>query len=216
MAYGSLLSIVAPSVRLSPNAMIRVPRRRGGPATVTEKLHEPVRLNESVATHSACVTPTGNVVPEGGVQATDTVPWPFRLSGSAYVTAAPTLVRAETVTGSGQVTSGASAMGGLGGVGVGALGVPLHAAQQVIATSVRRTLIVPPPWFFSVLAMVNGKLPAYGLNIQFRTPACHVVMSKRRMVALDPEKFHLIRDAAGFADSQSESGPTNRTTAWRF
>ena len=92
--------------------MIRVRRRRGGPATVTEKLHEPVRLNESVATHSACVTPTGNVVPEGGVQATDTVPWPFRLSGSAYVTAAPTLVRAETVTGAGQVTSGASATGG--------------------------------------------------------------------------------------------------------
>ena len=139
-----MLSIVAPSVRLSPNAMIRVPRRRGGPATVTEKVHEPVRLNESVATHSACVTPTGNLVPEGGVQATDTVPWPFRLSGSAYVTAAPTLVRAETVTGAGQVTSGASATGG-GGAGVGALGVLLHPAQQISASSVRKTLIVPPP-----------------------------------------------------------------------
>src|SRR5688500_8721162 len=99
--------------------MIRVRCKRGGPATVTEKVHEPVRLNESVATHWACVMPTGNVVPEAGVHATDTVPWPFRLSGSAYVTAAPALVRAETVTGAGQVSSGASATGG----GVGALGV---------------------------------------------------------------------------------------------
>ena len=124
--------------------MIRVPRRRGGPATVTEKAHEPVRFNESVATHSACVTPTGNLVPEGGVQATDTVPWPFRYSGSAYVTAAPALVvRAETVTGAGQVTSGGSATGG--GAGVGALGVSLHPAQQISASSVRKTLIVPPP-----------------------------------------------------------------------
>lgn len=160
MAYGSLPSIVAPSVRLSPNAMIRVRSRRGGPATVTEKVHEPVRLNESVATHSACVTPSGNVVPEAGVQATDTVPWPFRLSGSAYVTAAPMLVRAENVTGAGQVISGASATGGAGGAGVGALGVLLHPAQQISATSVR-TLIVPPPWFFSALARVNGKLPRH-------------------------------------------------------
>src|SRR5688572_24943757 len=121
--------------------MIRVPRRRGGPATVTEKVHEAVRLNESVATHWACVTPTGNLVPEGGVQATDTVPWPFWLSGSAYVTSAPALVRAETVTGAGQVTSGASATGG---GGVGALGVLLHPAQQISANSVRKTLIVPP------------------------------------------------------------------------
>ena len=150
-----MLRIVAPSVMLSPNAMIRVPRRRGGPATVTEKVHEPVRLNESVATHSACVTPTGNLVPEAGVQATDTVPWPFRLSGSAYVTAAPTLVRAETVTGAGQVSSGGSATGGAG-AGVGALGVLLHPAQHISASSVRKTLIVPPPWFFSSLVRVNG------------------------------------------------------------
>src|SRR5688572_7094794 len=121
--------------------MIRVTRRRGGPATVTEKVHEPVRLNESVATHSACVTPTGNLVPEGGVQATDTAPCPFRLSGSAYVTAAPALVSAETVTGPGQVSSGASATGG-GGTGVGALGVLLQPAQHSSASSVRRTRIV--------------------------------------------------------------------------
>ena len=31
-------------------------------------------LNESVATHSACVTPRGNRLPEGGVQVTDTLP----------------------------------------------------------------------------------------------------------------------------------------------
>jgi hypothetical protein len=68
---------------LSPNAMIRVRLSRGGAATVTEKVHEPVRFKESVATHWACVTPTGNVVPEGGVQTTDTAPWPFRLSGTA-------------------------------------------------------------------------------------------------------------------------------------
>ena len=110
--------------------MIRVPRSRGGPATVTEKLHEPFRLNESVATHSASVTPTGNVVPEGGEQATDTLPWPFRISGTEYVTSAPTLVRAETVTGAGQVTSGASATGG---GGVGALGVLLHPTPPPVA-----------------------------------------------------------------------------------
>jgi hypothetical protein len=127
--------------------MIRVPRRRGGPATVTEKVHEPVRLNESVATHWACVTPTGKLVPEEGVHATDTVPWPFRLSGSAYVTAAPALVKAETVTGAGQVTSGASATGT--GAGVGALGVSLQPVQQISASSDRNIPIVPPTWFFS-------------------------------------------------------------------
>jgi hypothetical protein len=130
--------------------MIREPRRRGGPATFTEKVHEPVRLNESVATHSACVTPIGNVVPEGGVQATDTLPWPFRLSGSVYVTATPTLVRAATATGSGQVTSGTSATGGAGGA-LGALGVSLHPRQPTSASSVRKILIVPPHWFFSAL-----------------------------------------------------------------
>jgi hypothetical protein len=130
--------------------MIRVPRRRGGAATVTEKVHEPVRLSESVATHRASVTPTENVVPEAGVQATDTVPSPFRLSAGEYVTVAPpALVRAVTVTGSGQVTSGASAMGG--GGGVGALGVLLHAALHISASSVRQTLIVAPRRFFSLV-----------------------------------------------------------------
>ena len=57
------------------------------------------------------------------------------------MTAAPTLLSAETVTGSGQVTSGASATGV--GAGVGALGVLLHPAQQSSASSVRKTLIVP-------------------------------------------------------------------------
>ena len=57
------------------------------------------------------------------------------------MTSAPTLVRAETVTGAGQVTSGASATGG---AGVGALGVLLHPAQQISTSSVRKTLIVPP------------------------------------------------------------------------
>jgi hypothetical protein len=52
-------------------------------------------------------------------------------------------VGAETVIGAGQVTSGASATGG----GVGALGVLLHAAQQISATSVTKTLIVPPCTF---------------------------------------------------------------------
>ena len=136
---------VAPAVRLSPNAMIRVRRRRGGPATVTEKVHEAVRLNESVATHCACVSPTGNVLPDEGVHATDTVPWPLRLSAGEYVTAAPALVRAETVTGAGQVTSGGSATGG----GVGALGVSLHPAPQISASSVRVSLIVSPPCFLN-------------------------------------------------------------------
>jgi hypothetical protein len=93
------------------------------------------------------------MVAEGGVQATDTVPWPLRLSGSAYVTVAPTLVRAETVRGAGQVTSGGSAMGV--GSGVGALGVSVHPAQQISASSVRKTLVVPPPWFFSSLVRVT-------------------------------------------------------------
>ena len=85
-------------------------------------------------------------MPEGGVQVTDTVPWPFRLSGTLYATAKPTLVRAETVIGSGQVTSGASATGG---GGVGALGVLVHPAQQSSASSVRKTRIVLLPLFFS-------------------------------------------------------------------
>jgi hypothetical protein len=141
-----LLVIVWPSVKLSPNAVMRVRRNRGGPATVTEKVHVPVRLNESVATHSACVTPTGNLVPEGGVHATDTVPWPFWLSGSAYVTAVPALVTAETVTGAGQVSSGGSATGGVvTGGGVGALGELLHPAQQISASSIMATVMARLP-----------------------------------------------------------------------
>jgi len=62
-------------------------------------------------------------------------------------------VRAETVTGAGQVTSGASATGG-GGAGVGALGVLLHPAQQISTSSVRKTFIVSPPFFNS--NSVNG------------------------------------------------------------
>jgi hypothetical protein len=75
----------------------------------------------------------------------------------------PTLVRAEAVTGAGQVTSGGSATGGDTGAGVGALGVPLHPAQQISANSARKTLIVPLPWLLS-LVRVNGKLPAYVLT----------------------------------------------------
>jgi len=96
------------------------------------------------------------------VQATDTVPWPFRLSGSAYVTSAPTLVRAETVTGAGQLTSGASAMGG--GAGVGALGV-LHPAQQISTSRVRNALIVQPPWFFSSLVRSSLRHPFRRLKV---------------------------------------------------
>ena len=50
-------------------------------------------------------------------------------------------MRAVTVTGAGQVTSGASATGGGGGGGVGALGVLLHPAQQMSASSVRESLM---------------------------------------------------------------------------
>jgi len=74
-----------------------------------------------------------------------------------YVTSAPTLVRAETVTGAGQMTSGASATGG--GGGVGALGVSLHPAQQISTSSVRKTLIVPP-WFFSSASLSSLSDPA--------------------------------------------------------
>jgi hypothetical protein len=87
----------------------------------------------------------GNVVPGSGVQATETAPWPFRLSGIAYVTATPPPVMAAAVIGSGQVSSGASAMTG-GGGGVGATGELLHPAQQISASSVTNTLNAPLPW----------------------------------------------------------------------
>ena len=69
------------------------------------------------------------------------------------MTAAPALVTAETVTGDGHVISGGFATGAGGGAGVGdgALGVPLHPAQQISASSVRKPLIVPLPWFFNWL-----------------------------------------------------------------
>ncbi|HEX8028276.1 MAG TPA: hypothetical protein VF491_07445 [Vicinamibacterales bacterium] len=85
------------------------------------------------------MTPTGNAVPDSGVQATETVPWPLRLSGTAYATVAPALVTAATVTGSGHVSSGGSATAG-GGVGVGALGELLQPRQQISASSVRNDL----------------------------------------------------------------------------
>lgn len=120
---------------------MRVRCRRGGPATVIENVHDAFRLSESVATHSACVTPTGNVVPDSGVQTTDTVPCPLRVSGGANVTVAPALVTADTAGGAGHVSSGGSATGG-GGGGVGALGVLLHPAAQVSATTARTIRIV--------------------------------------------------------------------------
>jgi hypothetical protein len=43
------------------------------------------------------------------------------------------------------VSSGGSATGT--GGGVGALGVLLHPAPQISASSVRKILIVAPPWF---------------------------------------------------------------------
>ena len=54
------------------------------------------------------------------------------------MTAAPALLGAETVIGSGQMTSGASATGG-GGGGVGALGVLLHPAPHISASSAGKT-----------------------------------------------------------------------------
>jgi len=71
------------------------------------------------------------------------------------VTAAPALVRAETVTGAGQVTSGGSATG-VGG-GVGALGVSLHPAQQSSASNVRKT--------FRRRVKVNGMAVAPGRSM---------------------------------------------------
>jgi hypothetical protein len=60
------------------------------------------------------------------------------------------------VTAAGQVTSGGSAAGGLAtGAGVGALGVPLHPAQQISTSSVWKTLIVAPLWFFSSLMRIQ-------------------------------------------------------------
>jgi len=49
------------------------------------------------------------------------------------------------MTGAGQETSGGSATET--GGGVGALGVSLHPAEQISASSVKKTFIVPPPWF---------------------------------------------------------------------
>lgn len=111
---------------------MRDARSRGGPATVTAKVHELVRLNESVATHCTAVSPIANVVPDAGVQATDTVPWPFRTSGSEKVTDAPDVLGDDTVIAPGQIISGASATGGAGGVG--AFGV-LHPAPPSSANS---------------------------------------------------------------------------------
>jgi len=80
-------------------------------------------------------------VPEGGVQATVTLPWPFRISANVYETATPAPVGAEAVTGAGQMTSGGAATGGAGGVG--ALGELLHPAPHVSASTVRKIFTVP-------------------------------------------------------------------------
>ena len=82
------------------------------------------------------------------MQATETAPWPFRLSGTVYDTATPTVVMAVAVTGSGQVSSGGSAITG-GGGGVGAVGVVLHPKPQISASSVRKTLEVATARVFS-------------------------------------------------------------------
>jgi hypothetical protein len=89
------------------------------------------------------------MVPEAGVQATDTVPWPFRLSGSVYVTAAPAPVIAAAVTPVGQLISGGSATTGATGGGVGALGVSLQAAQQMAASTVSKILRISRRPLFS-------------------------------------------------------------------
>ena len=70
------------------------------------------------------------------------------------MTVTPALVRAEIVTGPGQVSSGASATGG----GVGALGVSLHPAQHISASSVSKA--------FPRRVRVNGIVVARGRSMQ--------------------------------------------------
>ena len=67
------------------------------------------------------------------------------------MTSAPALVRADTVTEPGQVTSGASATTTVGGgAGVGALGVAVHPAPPTSTsrtnTQTERTAVIKTPW----------------------------------------------------------------------
>jgi hypothetical protein len=100
---------------LSPKAIKRVRLSCGGPTTVTENAHEPVRLNASVATHSTLVVPIGNMLPGRGVHSTLTGDWPPSAVGVGQVTWIGTLSGETCDTGLGHAT-----VGGLGvGVGVG-------------------------------------------------------------------------------------------------
>ena len=86
--------------------VIKSPICSAAPFTWMVKLHEDVLFAASEAVHPAVESPTANVVPDGGVQATLVAEQLSDAVGGAYETTAPDGPVASTMMGAGQVSCG--------------------------------------------------------------------------------------------------------------
>src|SRR5688572_3827309 len=115
---------------LSPKARNLTLDNWGIFVTVTPKVHEAVRLSESVAVQVTVVDPIGKTVPEPGLQVTWTGGWPLVADGASKWKSMPAALTVPRVTFARHSRLGAAAGGGGGGGGgVGAVGVPHEPAR---------------------------------------------------------------------------------------
>lgn len=90
-----------PLVRLSPNARIVEVDSRGGPTTLTLKLHEKDCWRASVIVQATVVVPTGNAVPDAGEQLIDSGCAALATCGSVNVTGTAWPLADSVTTGAG-------------------------------------------------------------------------------------------------------------------
>ena len=105
------LSLVFPSVMLSPNARNFVFSSWGIGVTTTEKLQPALWPRESVASHVTPVMPLLNGVPDAGLQATVTGGAPLSGRGVSNATVGMAPLCAMTDTSAGQFRMGSSMTG---------------------------------------------------------------------------------------------------------
>jgi hypothetical protein len=145
---------------LSPNARIRVNRKRASSLTVTAKLQVATRLNASVAVQLTCVFPIAKSAPGWGVQLTVTGRSPSTGGGMSYETVDPLLVVGPVVMADGHKSDGGGAVGavttGVGATGAASCGREQAAPSAVTARTDTTTLV------FSI----RGQLTASRISAQ--------------------------------------------------
>src|SRR5215207_1484908 len=104
-ASWNFTATVLPSLKIDePSALIgcRIPLH--GTTTLTTKLDVATLPAASVAVHVTVVLPSANVLPEGGVHVTTTLPSTASTAGIVYVTTPPVALVAIVVSGTGGVS----------------------------------------------------------------------------------------------------------------